>query len=335
MDRINGLNTVDIGGGRRGFRKKNKAAGIAGTEVTEVHMNALQEEVLYCIEQSGQVPAINDWTQLWKAIGIRLGNLQVLVAPTTFYVNGTSGNDSNNGLSAGTAFATIQGAVNKITTSYIAMAGVGVQVANGTYNGFSVPRGLISSWNFQGNSASPGSVMINASTVGINAGRGITISENAAVVSGFSINSFYEAVVVIGSTAQVSNCHFTGSPNAAAIGAYAGSEIEVSGALNFTGTFNSAFFAGDGSIFRTGYLDAASGRTVTVTFSSATFTGAVVTIVRSGTGFLIPSQVTWSGTPTGKRFDALSNGTISSNGGGVNFIPGTIAGTTSTGGQYL
>lgn len=68
MDRINGLNTVDIGSGRRGFRKKNKAAGIAGTEVTEVWCNDVQEEILTPIEQSGQTPTAGNRGQLWQAI---------------------------------------------------------------------------------------------------------------------------------------------------------------------------------------------------------------------------------------------------------------------------
>ena len=50
MDRVNGLNWVNIsttpGVTRRGFRSKNKAAGLSGTEVTADHMNASQEETL-------------------------------------------------------------------------------------------------------------------------------------------------------------------------------------------------------------------------------------------------------------------------------------------------
>ena len=68
MDRINGANTTDIGGGKRGFRAKNKLAGIAGTELTDEHMNALQEEILNVIEAGGLVPQDVDWTQLLQAV---------------------------------------------------------------------------------------------------------------------------------------------------------------------------------------------------------------------------------------------------------------------------
>lgn len=73
MDRINGANTVDIGGGRRGFRDRNLGAGLAGTQVTAAHMNALQEEVMGVIEEAGIVPADGDWTQLLDALKALFG----------------------------------------------------------------------------------------------------------------------------------------------------------------------------------------------------------------------------------------------------------------------
>lgn len=72
MDRINGENWIDIGGGRRGFRKRNQAAGIFGTELAPAWFNALQEELLHLIEQAGLVPDPNDWTQLSQAIEARI-----------------------------------------------------------------------------------------------------------------------------------------------------------------------------------------------------------------------------------------------------------------------
>lgn len=44
--------------------------------------------------------------------------------------------------------------------------------------------------------------------------------------------------------------------------------------------------------------------------------------------------VTATGTVTGSRYRASGNGIIASSGGGEEFFPGTIAGTTNTGGQY-
>lgn len=70
MDRINGADTIDIGGGRRGFRDENLIAGAAGTEVTALWLNMLQEEILKVTTEAGLVPSEGDWTQLWQALQI-------------------------------------------------------------------------------------------------------------------------------------------------------------------------------------------------------------------------------------------------------------------------
>lgn len=73
MDRVNGADWFDIGGGKRGFRSQNAGAGIPGTEVTAAWLNGLQEEVAKVIEQAGLALDVNDNTQLWQALG-RLPN---------------------------------------------------------------------------------------------------------------------------------------------------------------------------------------------------------------------------------------------------------------------
>lgn len=78
MDRINGANTVDIGGGRRGFRSEDLVNGLVGTEVTSLHMNAMQEEIMKVIEEANLVPHDGDWSQLWQALkilGVSVGAL--------------------------------------------------------------------------------------------------------------------------------------------------------------------------------------------------------------------------------------------------------------------
>lgn len=70
MDRINGADTFDIGGGKRGFRSENLVAGVAGTEVTDLFLNSIQEELLKVITEAGLVPDLADWSQLWQALKI-------------------------------------------------------------------------------------------------------------------------------------------------------------------------------------------------------------------------------------------------------------------------
>jgi hypothetical protein len=68
MDRVNGANHFDIGGGRRGFRSQNALLGIPGTEVTSAWLNGTQEEILSVIEKTGGVPNAAAYTQLLEAI---------------------------------------------------------------------------------------------------------------------------------------------------------------------------------------------------------------------------------------------------------------------------
>lgn len=68
MDRINGADTIDIGGGRRGFRNENLILGQAGTEVTALWLNMVQEEIISIILDGDMVPDAADWAQLRKSL---------------------------------------------------------------------------------------------------------------------------------------------------------------------------------------------------------------------------------------------------------------------------
>jgi hypothetical protein len=46
-------------------------------------------------------------------------------------------------------------------------------------------------------------------------------------------------------------------------------------------------------------------------------------------------NITFSGSATGKRYEATLNGVLNVAGNGTNYLPGNSAGTTATGGQYL
>jgi len=68
MDRVNGADWFDIGGGKRGFRGQNAGLGIPGTEVTDDFLNDVQENILAVIEGEGLVANSGEWTLLWDAI---------------------------------------------------------------------------------------------------------------------------------------------------------------------------------------------------------------------------------------------------------------------------
>lgn len=81
MDRTTGADWVDIGGGKRGFRSQNLAAGVVGSEVTGAHMTALQEEIMAVIEDPTLDPPItpdpDNWGQLREAIRRMIDEVRV------------------------------------------------------------------------------------------------------------------------------------------------------------------------------------------------------------------------------------------------------------------
>lgn len=73
MRRTDGANAVELSPGNLGFRDRNTAAGVPGTEVTAQFLNDVQEELLAPIEAVGLAPD-EDRGQLLKAI-------RALIAP--------------------------------------------------------------------------------------------------------------------------------------------------------------------------------------------------------------------------------------------------------------
>jgi hypothetical protein len=56
--------------------------------------------------------------------------------------------------------------------------------------------------------------------------------------------------------------------------------------------------------------------------------------VMAGDGGIYAANNTFTGSATGPRYDAHLNGVIFTNNKGANYFPGSVAGSTSTGGQY-
>lgn len=73
---------------------------------------------------------------------------------------------------------------------------------------------------------------------------------------------------------------------------------------------------------------------ITVTLSGTpAFSGAFIRAHTGGAAQM--NGNTYSGSATGKRYDAFANGVINTFGGGANYFPGNVAGTAgTTGGEY-
>ena len=191
-----------------------------------------------------------------------LNKLVLQAGPTTqvntnvnFFLNASTGSDSNNGLSASSAFQTITGAVNAINANYQPNGPVTLNLANGLYAGGTINGSSVSSWIISGNSGNPNAVGIvaNAGTgSGNNYGVGLIIQDAVVTVMNCTFvqggqTSIHENVFV-GSGAQVNlvNCGFgapsggSSSPRSTCIGVYAGS-CSVYGNSTYNGLSNSSY----------------------------------------------------------------------------------------------
>ncbi len=144
MDRINGANTVDIGSGKRGFRAQNKAAGIAGTELTAAWFTSVQEEIMAVIEGAGIAADAATLHQLRDAIAhmISVGapsiDLSGYVTTTalTAAVSGFVSADTIRGSSAGGATASFSFSALGLVSGVLAAADKSI-----SFNGASVGAG--------------------------------------------------------------------------------------------------------------------------------------------------------------------------------------------------
>ncbi|MNL10810.1 hypothetical protein D3C87_1316220 [compost metagenome] len=257
---------------------------------------------------------------------------------TTFYVVGPTGNDSNTGLAATAAqgFATIAGAIATLNSRYSTLARITLVVSAGTFGGFSVEAGNIRSWRITG--AGVTQTIVDASSTAVNGGRGMLVSGTDVIIQNIGWKAYFECVGVSpqGGALEISaaNNFEMASASSYCINA-AGGQIDVYGNVKFSGNGAACIAATRGSI-RLGFTDGVTTRNVAFDCTSGP-TVSVGNVMASDSGSIIafPSAVFQNGPPNGKKYDARLNGTINTQGSGVNFFAGTTAGAVATGGQYV
>jgi len=258
------------------------------------------------------------------------GGREILNSARTYYVR-TDGNDSNSGLAntSGGAFLTIQKAVDTIALLDINAKIVTVQVADGTYTGAVTLKNVIGyaaqgNLVIQGNAGTPTNVVVSVT------------SNNA-----FSANGLYSCWDIKNmkiTTTTSGNCIFSryGSVirfSGIDFGACAGNHIsgQVGGMSIILGSYTvsgnaSAHYQSSSN----GFVGQAGAYTMTLTANVSITTWASVTT----TGILSVTGATYTlgaFTMTGKKYDVSLNGVVFS----AVTMPGTVAGTTATGGQYV
>lgn len=263
---------------------------------------------------------LSDQTDLQNVLDAKLdvtAARELLTANRTYYV-ATTGNDSNDGLTVGAPFLTVQKAVNTACGLDLSIYSVTIQCADGTYDGaiFLKPYLGTGPITIQGNTGNSSAVILNhsATTVGANSFSGrwdvkyvkITSGGNG-VLSNLGSKVFVDSVV-FGACA--------GYHMAAIQGA-----IVVSGNYTINGAAAAHWYVtGGGSI-------TCSSKTITISGTPAFTYFAQSTQL----GFMSVGGNTYSGSATGARYIANLNAVIDS---GATTLPGNVAGSTATGGQY-
>lgn len=253
---------------------------------------------------------------------------------TTYYVNNVTGSNSNNGLTAGTAWATLTFALAALQAVNLNGYTATIQLAT-TGTDYDAPGAFIAPGSgtlvIQGDTANQSNVVISgtgpgggnsgmlAPSFGVVTLKYLTIKNTGTINS--SLLSYTQTFI--------QNVSFTSTTTSApALVGAAGGSVFIQAGCIFGGSAQCMWRASGGGVIT---MNANCVMANSPTYSLATVQAEVLGVVQ-----LTNNTWTWTGSPvTGKRYDASLNSVISSAGLGVNFFPGTIAGTTSTGGQYV
>ena len=174
----------------------DELSGLKPTHVDDWFLNMLQEELYTVVTKAGLTPNKADNTQLWQALTLRAPRM-VLNRATTFYVNGNpgAGSDVADGLTAATAWATIQHACNyllefvdfnfQVVTLQIADCGT----PYGSFNLAGIPVGCFATSQLliSGNLANPANVVVQSAIAGVPAA--LFFNSAIATVQGFTITN--------------------------------------------------------------------------------------------------------------------------------------------------
>lgn len=271
---------------------------------------------------SGYALKSNGTDPVWAA------SREVLTANRTYYVR-TDGNDANTGLAntAGGAFLTIAKALAVASSIDGSIYNMQITVGPGTWTVPVVLPQFIGSgqWTLIGDTTTPSNVIISTGTAG-------------ACIRANAINSTWR---VRGFKLQCG----TGRNGIEAMG---GSSVQY-GEIDFGACGTAHLYATNGSTLTAIQSTAISGGALIHWFISAAskLTDAGWTITLVGTPAFSNAFIqtdscsvcavnnnTFVGSATGVRYTVAANAVVGVNGAGTSYLPGSAAGSVSTGGLY-
>lgn len=263
-------------------------------------------------------------TSTWDTVAYR----EVLNADRTYYVL-TTGSDSNNGLAntSGGAFATLTKALAVAATLDLNGYTLTIQIGAGTFSGYYLIPTLVGQagiGNFVikgvGNTTIlDGSTGAYAGTVDV-LNRALVTLTNLKIQNN-STNGIGLRISAGGSVSLGAGIEF-GACALYHINVQTGGTISAGSGMTLSGNATTWY---EGSLGSTAYFGG------TVAMGTRTFSNATLEMQLGATCQLQP---TFTGTVTGKRYNIIMNAACQTFGAGASYIPGSVAGTTATGGQY-
>jgi hypothetical protein len=274
----------------------------------------------------------------WQLTNSQAATIKVLSVNTTFYVNTATGHDTNyNGTAA--VVSGVNGPFKTIGRAMLeafkfgpsATYGITIVVADGTYlESVSTPTIPGPSVIIEGNMGTPANCHVNSTGIGnsftVNGPNVLTVKGMKATVATANMAAFCAngagAALYTFSTENgaVTSWVFLGNGGGAVFPA----------AHRFAASCGQAFAAyRNGTVTLQGSVAYTITTPITVTNFAFATSGGQIEVPATGTPtFTNPGNV------TGQRYSATLNGVINTQGAGVNYFPGTVAGSTATGGQY-
>lgn len=328
---------------------------VSGSDITFAE-NLPDGEVAFCRYIDGGIPTLadtgvaagtypgvtsveyNSKGQVLSATLVR----EILTAPRTYYV-ATTGSNSNDGLTPGAPFLTLQKAIDTLYTLDINGQSVLIDVADGTYTagfvmngplvGLKDPQGglgaAVDQVRIVGNTGTPQNCLINVpsgnSCVNVRDGASIGI---AGMGYSASASGSKGVVAFNGGRVYLYDAQWFGS---IANGVHL--EAGQKGMILFADNSTGYTIDGGAGIHMYTYYD---GYIRCINMSNSINSVAFTTSFANALGGTIYSfGSTWSGSATGQRYSVSRNGLIDTSGGGATYFPGNSAGVVTTGGQYV
>jgi hypothetical protein len=243
---------------------------------------------------------------------------------------------------------TIQYALNVINSYNLNGYTVTLNIANGTYGKFMMPilngSGAI---NITGNAATPANVLISSSNgnciIASGCGNGYSINGIAMACSAPNLGAGDGGAGIFvgaGTTISMQNLYF-GACQVAHI-QNGGGSIVLSGTITVAGGLTANvvgpgahIYAGNGGYIAGKGLLAVPAENPVVTITAPVSIPYWINAFAGATTAMIYNGSTGGSYVTGQRYSAVLNAVVETYGGGPSYYPGTIAGSTSTGGQYV